>query len=179
MPLHDPVSMLPSGHPSDSLQRLLHPPTLFMDSVPRYRSTTAPSAHRSRPQSPRRRAVTDIDHRYVGEGKMSAFSSTEQLSSFSSDLSRRPSSRDTRSSGISQWEEVRSDGLAKSLLTKSSRLLLRRKSGKLGLPSSRTLEWLEDTEDVTTKHVQELSKRRKSKHSRIESNDYGNSSVHP
>ncbi|MCJ1417410.1 hypothetical protein MMC32_003754 [Xylographa parallela] len=144
-----------------------------MESRPRYRSTTTPSAYRPRQQSPRRRAVTDIDGRYIEEQKMSAFSSTDQLSSFSSDLSRQPSSREARSSGISQWEEVRPDGLAKSFLTKSSRLLLRRKSGKLGLPSTRTLEWLEDTEDVTTKHVQELSKRRKSKHSRIESTDYG------
>ncbi|MCJ1400131.1 hypothetical protein MMC11_003335 [Xylographa trunciseda] len=143
-----------------------------MESLPRYRSTTTPSTYRPQPQSPRRRAVTDIGRRYKGEEKMSAFSSTEQLSSFSSDLSRRPSSRDTRSSSISQWEEVRPDGLARSLLTKSSRLLLRRKSGKLGLPTTRTLEWLEDTEDVSTKHVQELSKRRKSKHSRIESSDY-------
>ncbi|MCJ1435798.1 hypothetical protein MMC27_005173 [Xylographa pallens] len=172
MPLHDPAFMLPSGHPSGSLQRLPHPPTLLMESRPRYRSTTTPSAYRPRQQSPRRRAVTDIDGRYIEEQKMSAFSSTEQLSSFSSELSRRPSSRGTRSSGISQWEEVRPDGLAKSFLTKSSRLLLRRKSGKPGLPSTRTLEWLEDTEDVTTKHVQELSKRRKSKHSRIESTDY-------
>ncbi|MCJ1392516.1 hypothetical protein MMC18_005384 [Xylographa bjoerkii] len=172
MPLLDPALMLPSGHPSGSLQRLPHPPTLSMESLPRYRSTTTPSTHRPRLQSPRRRAVTDIDRRYIGVGKMSEFSSTEQLSSFSSDLSCRPSSRDTRSSGISQWEEVRPDGLARSLLTKSSRLLLRRKTGKLGLPSTRTLEWLEDTEDVTTKHVQELSKRRKSKHSRVESSDY-------
>ncbi|MCJ1286776.1 hypothetical protein MMC26_006122 [Xylographa opegraphella] len=165
--------MLPSGHPSDSLQHLPHTPTSFIEPLPRYRSTTTPSTHRPRPPSPRRRAVTDIDLRHIGEGKMSAFSSTEQLSSFSPDLSRRPSSRDTRSSGISQWEDVRPDGLARSLLTKSSRLLLRRKNGKLGQPSTRTLEWLEDTEDVTTKHVQELSKRRKSKHSRIESSDYG------
>lgn len=50
---------------------------------------------------------------------------------------------------------------------------MRRKGSKLGLSSVRTLEWLEDTEDVTTKHVQELSKRRKSKHSRTESVGYG------
>ncbi|MCJ1478680.1 hypothetical protein MMC13_007361 [Lambiella insularis] len=150
-----------------------------INTLPRQRRTTTPSRQTPQPRSPHQRAATDLvqsrpvaDFRQRNDLKMSTSSSTEQLPSLTSDSSHRPSSRDTRFSGQSQWREDRPDGLARSFLTKSSRLLMRRKGGKLGLSSVRTLEWLEDTEDVTTKHVQELSKRRKSKHSRTESVGY-------
>ncbi|MCJ1249333.1 hypothetical protein MMC30_006556 [Trapelia coarctata] len=131
-----------------------------------------------RPGSPRRRAVTDINEpriqlgsRSRSDSKLSIFSSWEQLPSPSSDLSARPSSRGTRSSGASV-REGRPDSIA-MFMTKGTKLLTKRKKSKLDLRPLKMAEWMVDTDDVTnSKHVQELSKRRKSKHSRATSAGY-------
>lgn len=132
-----------------------------------------------RPGSPRRRAVTDINdarillgQRSRSDSKLCTVSSWEQLPSPSSDLSTRPSSRGTRSSGAS-FQEGRPDSIA-MFMTKGTKLLAKRKKIRLDLRPLRTAEWMIDTDDVTnSKHVQELSKRRKSKHSRATSAGYG------
>ena len=133
----------------------------------------------ARPGSPRRRAVADINEprmqlgsRSRSESKLSTFSSWEQLPSPSSDLSTRPSSRGTRSSGAS-IREGRPDSIA-MFMTRGTKLLTKRKKSKLELKPLKMAEWIVDTDDVSnSKHVQELSKRRKSKHSRATSAGYG------
>ena len=96
-----------------------------------------------------------------------------KVPSSSSDASLRPSSQDTRSSEGSQWREIRRDSLARSWLAKSS-MLLRRKNNKPDNTLLRTLEWVEDVEDGKSgKHVQELSRRGRSKHDREHSAGYG------
>ena len=180
--------MSPSVTSSSSSHHFTKPPRPPTVTANRPRRASSPSNPISRTSVLRQRAVTDTRparsqlhaQRVQRDSEMSAFSSKEQLASSASDLSLRPSSRDTRSSGISQWTEERADGLARSFLTKSSKLLMKRRGSKVGLSSIRTLEWLEDTEDTTgSKHVQELSKRRKSKHSRDQSAGYGMMNVLP
>lgn len=100
---------------------------------------------------------------------MSTFPSLEKLPSASSDLSYRPSSRSTRASTSTQSRDDKSANLAKSLLSRSSRLLHKRKSSN----RVRTLGWLDDEEDPNSKDVQELSNRRRSRHNRAESEGFG------
>ena len=102
-----------------------------------------------------------------------------KVPSSSSDASLRPSSQDTRSSEGSQWREIRRDSLARSWLAKSS-MLLRRKNNKPNNNLLRTLEWVEDVEDGKSgKYVQELSRQRRSKHSREPSAGYGMKALQP
>ena len=83
----------------------------------------------------------------------------------------RPVSRDGRlSSDPALWRDGRPESLARSILSKSS-ILLRRKNSKNIYPA---MEWAEASEDEEgSKHVQELSKRRRAKHSRSSSAAYG------
>ena len=110
----------------------------------------------------------------MSEANIPNLSSLHKLHSSSSDLLARPLSRETRSSGASVYQEGRSERPAAAFFAKSSKFLTKRKKSKLDLMSARMEEWLEDTDDVkNTRDVQELSKRRKSKHSRTESAAYG------
>ena len=88
--------------------------------------------------------------------------------------SLRPASRDARSSSEpSQWPLDRPEGFARSLLSKSS-LLLKRKNSKANLVSFHAIEWDEEHNDgAGGKDVQELSQRRRSKHGRGSSSNYG------
>ena len=130
--------------------------------------------------SPRRRAITDagswpeLDARSKSETTMPTFSSLHKVRSSSSELAMRLPSRDKNTSPHPNWLGDRQESFAKTLLTKSSKMLLKRKSSKLSMVSVRTMEWLEDKEDgVNSKDVQELSKRRRSKHSRAQTAGYG------
>jgi hypothetical protein len=171
--------MLPSGHSSSSPRNFSPPPTMFTEAQTLQRRTIMTATRPPRSGSPRRRAVTDINEARIplgsrsrSDSKLSTFSSWEQLPSASSELSTRPSSRGTRSSGAS-IREGRPDSIA-MFMSKGTKLLSKRKKNKLDLRPLRTAEWMVDTDDVSnSKHVQELSKRRKSKHSRATSAGYG------
>ena len=175
--------MLLAGHRSNSLIGASEPLSLFPKITSRPRGTTAMPSRPPKSVSPRRRALTDLHEspifaaqRSKSEANISSLPSLHRLHSSSSDLLLRPLSRETRSSGASVYQEERPERPASSFFTKSSRLLSSRKKSKLDLMSARTEEWLEDTDDVkNTRDVQELSKRRKSKHSRTESAEYGTS----
>jgi len=171
--------MLPSGHSPSSSYHFSPPPTLFTEAQTHQRRKTMTPTRPARPGSPRRRAVTDVNEprmqlgsRSRSDSKLSTFSSWEQLPSPSSDMSTRPSSRGTRSSGAS-IREGRPDSIT-MFMTRGAKLLTKRKKSRLDLKPLRMAEWMVDTDDVTnSKHVQELSKRRKSKHSRATSAGYG------
>ena len=101
------------------------------------------------------------------------FPSLHKLSSSSSDMSMRPMSRDMRTSERSTWPGDRQESLARTLLTKSSKMLLKRKSSKLSISSIKSSEWLEDKDVMKSRDVQELSQKRRSKHSRTQTDGYG------
>lgn len=99
-------------------------------------------------------------------------------SSTSPFLSGSQYSPSTSTSEISQWQDDRPESFTRSLLTKSSMLLRRKNSNRANLTSLRILEWVEDTESKDNgKHIQEISKRRRSKHSRKRSVGYGMSTL--
>ena len=99
---------------------------------------------------------------------MSSFPPLEKLNSAQSEILVK-TSPNTRPSSPLPWREDKASSLARSLLSKSSRLLHKRKSSS----KLRTLEWLGDGEEVRDKDARELSKRRKSKHHRVESEGIG------
>ena len=114
-----------------------------------------------------------VDMRSRSEIAIPTFPSLHKLSSSSSDMSMRPVSRDMRTSERSTWPGDRPESLARTLLTKSSRMLLKRKSSKLSISSIRSSEWLEDKDVMKSKDVQELSQKRQSKHSKTQTDGYG------
>ena len=134
-----------------------------------------------RPSSSRGRSLTEnmnskpqLGCRAKSDYTGSRSTGSDELPLSSSYALVRPASQDhTSGSETSQWHENRPESLARSWLAKSS-MLLRRKNNK---PSSKTLQtftWLEDTDlGNNGRNVQELSKRRRSKHSREQSMVYG------
>ena len=94
--------------------------------------------------------------------------------------SLRPASRDARSSSEpTQGPIDRSGSLARSLLSKSS-LFLRRKNSKAGLTSFQAIERDEEQNGCAgSKDVQELSKRRRSRHGRSTTANFGEKTVIP
>ena len=106
--------------------------------------------------------------RSKSELAMSSLPALEKLHSSQSEHQLR-TSPNTRPSSPSPWREEKASKLARTLLNKSSRLLHKRKSSS----KLRTLEWLGDGEDWAERDTRELSKRRKSKHNRVESVEAG------
>ena len=122
----------------------------------------------------RRRANTEgaksktmADHR---GGRNSAASSSfgfDGQNSSSSDLSLHRVSHDGRSyTGTIHSRGDRPESLARSLFSRSTRVL-KRQNSKFNLASLRTLQWLDNTEDRDSgKHIQEVSGIQVSKHTR-------------
>ena len=136
------------------LKRVENPPEKKLSSTTHLSPITKSTSHPSTAPSFLPRSKSDLT--------MSSLPNLAEVPSSSSEVSLAPS---TRSASVAQMREEKSTGLARSIFSRSSRLLHKRKSSnKLRATDSQI-----GGKEAPTQDTYEMGYRKKSKHGRLDS----------